>query len=49
MSAYIEVARALVIFDNEVKLVKGRKVNKSLIKSELKSDNMHAIGGCEED
>ena len=49
-SAYTEVAGTLVIFDgNEVKLVKGRLVNKSRFKYELKGDNMYSIGGCEGD
>ena len=49
-SAYIEVAHTSVIFDNEVKLVKGRLVNKSLFKSELKGDKMYSNGGgCEGD
>ena len=38
-----------VIFDNEVKLVKGRLVKKSLFKSELNGDNMYSITGCEGD
>ena len=46
---YIEVARTSVIFYNEVKLVQGRLVNKSLFKSELKGDNMYSIGRCEGD
>ena len=39
----------LVIFDNEIKLVKGRLVNKSLFKFELKGENIYSIGGFEED
>ena len=46
--SFINSAPALVIFDKEVKLVKGRLVNKSIFKSELNGDNMYSIGGIDQ-
>jgi len=47
-SAFIEVARTSVIFDNEVKMVKGKLVDKNNLKSEMEGD-MFSISGCESD
>ena len=46
--SFINSAPALVIFDKEVKWVKGRLVNKSIFKSELNGDNMYSIGGIDQ-
>ena len=47
-SAYIEVARTSVIFDNEVKMVKGRIVDRGKFESKIEGDDLFSISGCPE-
>ena len=46
-SAYIEVARTSIIFDNNIKFVKGKVINKNNIKKTMESD-LFSISRCEE-